>query len=43
MLARTAFRTIAQVAPRGSRAASTGADAGDYFAKREAIRTHAAG
>lgn len=43
MLARTAFRTAAQVAPKGSRAASTEAGAGDYFAKRDAIRAHAAG
>lgn len=43
MLARTAFRTAAQVAPKGSRAASTEAGAGDYFARRDAIRAHAAG
>ncbi|OJA16121.1 hypothetical protein AZE42_00109 [Rhizopogon vesiculosus] len=42
MLARRAFRTAAQAAPRGSRAASTEAGAGDYFAKRDAIRAHAA-
>lgn len=43
MLARTAFRTVAQATPRGSRAASVEAGAGDYFAKRDAIRHHAAG
>jgi cytochrome c oxidase subunit 6a len=43
MLARTAFRTATRVAPRGSRAASVEAGAGDYFAKRDAIRVHAAG
>jgi len=42
MLARTAFRTVAQATPRGSRAASVEAGAGDYFAKRDAIRHHAA-
>jgi cytochrome c oxidase subunit 6a len=43
MLARTAIRAVARAAPRGSRASSADAGAGDYFAKRDAVRAHAAG
>jgi hypothetical protein len=43
MLARTAVRAVARAAPRGSRASSADAGAGDYFAKRDAVRAHAAG
>ncbi|KAG1784059.1 COX6A, subunit VIa of cytochrome c oxidase [Suillus placidus] len=42
MFGRTAVRAVARVAPRGSRASSADASAGDYFAKRDAVRAHAA-
>lgn len=43
MFARTAVRAVARAAPRGSRASSADAGAGDYFTKRDAVRAHAAG
>ncbi|KAH7910869.1 COX6A, subunit VIa of cytochrome c oxidase [Hygrophoropsis aurantiaca] len=42
-LARSAFRAATRVGPRGSRTLTVDAQpAGDYFAKRDAVRAHAA-